>query len=157
MDDIRLQPLSDADIPAAVDLLMHLNPTTPREIIHQRLAEILMNYPHYHLIGAFSGGTLLGLSGAWIATKVWCGKYLEIDNIVVHPDQRSGKIGTRLIEHLEILAREQQCEILALDSYTSNYPSHRLYHRLGFEIRGFHFIKSLGEAVGSSRHPHPDQ
>jgi predicted GNAT family acetyltransferase len=30
-----------------------------------------------------------------------------------------------------------------LDSYTSNHASHRLYHRLGYEIRGFHFIKPL--------------
>ena len=67
-----------------------------------------------------------------------------MDNLVVHPDARSAKIGTRLIQNLEATAREESCEIMVLDSYTSNHPSHRLYHRLGFEIWGFHFVKPLG-------------
>ncbi|MFM7387327.1 MAG: GNAT family N-acetyltransferase, partial [Bacteroidota bacterium] len=26
---------------------------------------------------------ILGVTGVWIGNKLWCGKYLEIDNIVV--------------------------------------------------------------------------
>ncbi|MBX3743214.1 MAG: GNAT family N-acetyltransferase [Akkermansiaceae bacterium] len=143
MEPITLRPLGGADLPAAAELLGFLNPSTPCGTLRERLATILAEHPHYRLTGAFSGERLVGLTGAWIATKVWCGKYLEVDNLVVHPDARAAKIGTRLIENLEATARAEGCEILVLDSYTSNHPSHRLYHRLGFEIWGFHFVKPL--------------
>jgi ribosomal protein S18 acetylase RimI-like enzyme len=78
-----------------------------------------------------------------VATKIWCGKYLEIDNLIIHPLHQSSGIGTALLRHLEQFAGEQGCNILVLDSYTSNHASHRLYHRLGFEIWGFHFIRPL--------------
>lgn len=143
MDSILLRPLAGADLPSAVALLSFLNPSAAADTLRHRLEKILEEHAHYRLVGAFSGETMVGVCGAWIATKIWCGKYLEVDNLVVHPDVRSGKIGTRLVEHLETIAREEECEFLILDSYTSNHPSHRLYHRLGFEIWGFHFVKPL--------------
>lgn len=143
MDGIVIRALNASDIDAAVPLLSYLNPSTEPEILRQRLATILADHPHYYLVGAEIDGKLIGLCGAWIATKIWCGRYLELDNLVVHPDHRSAKAGSQLIGRLEALGREKDCELLVLDSYTSNHPSHRLYHRLGFEIWGFHFVKPL--------------
>ena len=37
---------------------------------------------------------------------------------------------------------------LVPDSYAANRRSHRLYHRLGFEIWSFHFIKPIGDWKG---------
>ncbi len=145
MDEIILKQLDTTDISESVGLLSFLNPDTPREILHERLTKIFADHSHYHLIGAFISGKMVGLSGAWIGTKIWCGKFLEIDNLVVHPDHRSARVGSQLIEHLEGIARAENCQVITLDSYTSNHPSHRLYHRLGFEIWGFHFVKPLAE------------
>jgi len=140
----EIRELVAGDIPAAIRLLTILNAGTPPEVLQQRLETILAEHPHYHAYGAFLDGKLAGLASAWIATKVWCGRYLEIDNIVVDPELRSSGVGTLLIQHLEALAREKDCNLAVLDSYTSNHASHRLYHRLGFEIWGFHFVKPLG-------------
>ena len=65
--------------------------------------------------------------------------------VVVAPARRAAGIGSLLIRHLEALARERDCNIIVLDSYNANHPSHRLYHRLGFEIWGFHFAKPVGD------------
>lgn len=143
MDEVVLQTLQHGDTAAAVELLALLNPTTPAAELEERLTTILTVHPHYRITGAYRSGKLVGLCGAWIATKIWCGKYLEIDNLIVHPDHRSSNIGTLLIRHFESLAKEENCRIVTLDSYTSNHPSHRLYHRLGYEIWGFHFVKPL--------------
>jgi len=143
MDGIVIRALDTGDIDAALPLLAILNPSTDNDTLRERVTTIFNDHPHYHLAGAFSDGKLVGLCGAWIATKIWCGRYLELDNLVVHPDHRSAKIGSQLIGYLETLGREKDCELLVLDSYTSNHPSHRLYHRLGFEIWGFHFVKPL--------------
>jgi GNAT superfamily N-acetyltransferase len=129
---------------AAVGLLAHLNPDCPVPLLRERFGTILREHPHYRAIGLFSAaGQLLGFAGIWIATKIWCGRYLEVDNLVVHPLHRAGGAGTALLRHLEELGRAEDCNILVLDSYTSNHASHRLYHRLGYEIWGFHFIRPL--------------
>lgn len=143
-----IRPLVESDHAEAVRLLGTLNPETPLPLVRSRLENILTNHPHYQIVGAFVDGRLAGVCGAWIATKVWCGLYLEIDNLVVDPESRSAGIGTCLIRHLETLGREKGCEIVVLDSYTANHASHRLYHRLGFEIWGFHFVKPIGDWIG---------
>ena len=144
MSTPEIRKLVPADYPRAVELLGHLNPGIPGEVLQQRFETILAEHPHYHAFGAFVEGKLTALAGAWIATKIWCGKYLELDNLVVDPGVRSSGLGTALIRHLEEFARAEGCNLAVLDSYTSNHPSHRLYHRLGFEIWGFHFVKPLG-------------
>lgn len=146
---IRIRALGREDLTAAAQLLALLNSETPPPLIVERLETLLHDHGHYQLIGAFANGVLVGVAGAWIATKIWCGRYLEIDNLVVADNQRSSGVGSRLIAHLEALGRELDCKVLVLDSYTANTPSHRLYHRLGFEIWGFHFIKPLGDWKGS--------
>ncbi len=148
MAEISIRPLGPADLPTAAQLLAPLNPDTSQGLILERLKTVLTDHPHYELFGAFSDGTMAGVAGAWIATKIWCGRYLEIDNLVVSENHRSCGIGSRLMAHLEELARERDCKVLVLDSYASNTASHRLYYRLGFEIWSFHFIKPIGDWKG---------
>ena len=144
MSEPEIRELSPEDLPAALDLLGHLNPGVPADVLQQRFETILAEHPHYHAFGAFLDGKLGGLASAWIATKIWCGRYLELDNIVVDPSLRSSGLGSALITYLEAFAREKNCNLAVLDSYTSNHASHRLYHRRGFEIWGFHFVKPFG-------------
>ncbi len=144
MSSPEIRELVPEDLPAATELLGHLNPGIPAEVLRRRFESILADHPHYHAFGAFPDGKLAAVAGVWIATKIWCGRYLELDNLVVDPALRSSGLGSALIRHLEAFAREKECNLAVLDSYTSNHPSHRLYHRLGFEIWGFHFVKPLG-------------
>jgi GNAT superfamily N-acetyltransferase len=148
MDAIDIRQLDPTDLAEASRLLGILNPDTPPTLVLERLETILTEHPHYQLLGAFIGKRLAGVCGAWVATKIWCGRYLEIDNLVVDPELRSSGVGGQLIKHLEQKGRDLDCRILVLDSYTGNHPSHRLYHRLGFEIWGFHFIKPIGNWSG---------
>jgi ribosomal protein S18 acetylase RimI-like enzyme len=149
MTEATIRPLVFVDLSDAAALLALLNPDTPAAVVAERLHTLLADHSHYELIGAFVSEKLVGVAGAWIATKIWCGRYLEIDNLVVDTAKRSAGIGGQLIRHLEEVARERECKIVVLDSYTSNHPSHRLYHRLGFEIWGFHFIKPIGDWKGN--------
>jgi GNAT superfamily N-acetyltransferase len=144
VSQLCIRPLEESDHLAATGLLVHLNPDCPTEVLIRRFRTILADHEHYHPLGAFKDGTMIGFGGAWIATKIWCGRYLEVDNIVVHPEHRSSGVGAALMERFETLAKEKDCNIAVLDSYTSNYKSHRFYHRHGFEIWGFHFVKQLG-------------
>ena len=140
---IDVRPLQPAEFPEATGLLAHLNPDCPSPVLLDRFQRIIDEHPHYLPIGAFRGDAMVGFAGAWVATKIWCGRYLEIDNLVVHPEHRSSGVGTALIEQLEGIARERECNLITLDAYTHNHASHRLYQRLGFEIWGFHFVRAI--------------
>lgn len=138
------RPIAAGESDAAVGLLHHLNPEIPPIELAARLHRIRGDHPHYQLHGVFDGdGHLIGVAASWIGTRIWCGKYLEIDNLVIDPAARGGGAGTAIIRHLEALATKAACQVVLLDTYTNNHASHRLYHRLGFEIWGYHFVKPL--------------
>lgn len=138
--DIR--PISDVDqmlkqLPLLQLLTADLTESRCRKMLED------MTRAGYQMIGVFDGEHCVGLSGIWIGTKLYSGKYLEIDNFVTHPDYRSKGIGQLLVRHIEQMAQQHHCQCIMLDAYTSNTAAHKFYLREGFVIKGFHFIKSL--------------
>lgn len=102
--------------------------------------------PHnYTQIAVFEGDVCVGLSGLWFGIKLWCGKYIEIDNFIVHPDHRKKGIGKIMTDYVDAKARELGCTMIALDAFTGNYTAHRFYYNQGFIPKGFHFLKILDE------------
>ena len=140
--------IPESRLPDAAKLLTFLNTESPEEVLLKRLQTIMAQYPNYQLWGAIREGKLVGVAGIWLGTKVWCGNYLEIDNLVIHPDYRAKGIGSLLLERLENVGLQNDCNVLVIDSYTNNHASHRLYHKLGFEIWSFHFIRKIGNFTG---------
>ena len=84
-----------------------------------------------------------GFSRFWIATKLWSGKYLEMDNVVVHEDFRSKGIGSIMTEYLNQKAIDEDCNMIVLDAYTTNFGAQKFYMNHGFVPKGFHFVKYL--------------
>jgi hypothetical protein len=56
--------------------------------------------PNNKQIAVFEGGVCVGLSGLWSGTKLWSGKYLEIDNFIVHKNIVKG-IGKMLTDYVD--------------------------------------------------------
>lgn len=107
-------------------------------------AELDQMLPHnYGQVGVFDCENCLGISGFWIGTKLWCGKYLELDNIVVIEKHRSQGIGKLIFDFLHKKAIEHNCTMLSLDSYTSNFKAHKFFYNEGYSPKGFHFINIL--------------
>jgi len=116
----------------------------PSLTLSEYSSELDLMLPHnYGQVGVFDGDICLGLSGFWIGTKLWCGKYLELDNIVVSKTQRSQGIGKLLFDFLHKKALENDCTMLSLDSYTTNFKAHKFFYKEGFAPKGFHFINIL--------------
>ena len=102
--------------------------------------------PHnYGQIGAFVEGKCIGVSGYWIYTKIWSGKCLEMDNVVVAEKFRSQGIGKMLEEFLAQKANELDCKMMALDAYVDNFKVHKFYVNQGYHARGYHFIKYMNK------------
>lgn len=100
--------------------------------------------PHrYTQIAVFENQQCIGLTGCWSGTKLWSGKYLEIDNFIVHPEHRRKGVGKRLTDYVEQKALKYGCVAIVLDAFTQNFKAHRFYYNEGFSPKGFHFVKVL--------------
>ena len=99
----------------------------------------------YKQVAVFEDEICIGLSGFWFGTKLWTGKYIEIDNFIVHPDHRKKGIGKLLTQFIDKKAKELNCTCIVLDAFTGNFKAHRFYYNQGYEPKGFHFIKTIDE------------
>jgi GNAT superfamily N-acetyltransferase len=127
-----------------LDILQELYPTLTEQEYYELLTEMLPNN-NYGQVAVFDEGKCVGLSGYWIGTKLWCGKYLELDNVIVKSDARSKGVGQIISAYLEEKAARHHCTIQVLDAYRTNDKAHKFYTQQGFEPVGIHFIKVMNE------------
>ena len=128
---------------AQIETLQHLYPKLTSEKYESYLEEMV---PHnYKQVAVFEGSICVGLSGFWTAIKLWTGKYIEIDNFIVHSDYRCMGIGKMMTDYIDAKAKAEDCTAIVLDAFTGNFTAHRFYYNQGYEPRGFHFVKMLKE------------
>ena len=97
----------------------------------------------YRMAGAFAAKKCVGISGFWISTKIYSGKYVELDNVVIDKNYRSQGIGKQLCDWIVVEAKKLGCTTAMLDAYSENSSGHKFYFREGYILRGFHFIKKI--------------
>jgi ribosomal protein S18 acetylase RimI-like enzyme len=123
------------------ELILLLNPNLKQEQFEESI-EAMCNFP-YKMLGVFEGEKCVGICGYWVMTKLYSGKYLELDNVVVAEAYRSAGIGKLMSDEMERIALAENCKVMMLDAYIPNVKAHEFYERLGFEKRGYHFIKKI--------------
>ena len=123
-------------------LYTQLNPYLTFEKFSIRM-EAQMVETGYHLLAVYNFNELIATSGYWISNKLYCGKYLEPDNVVVDKGYRSKGIGEMMQKEMETIAKESQCNAMMLDAYLENIQGHKFYEKHNYEKKGFHFVKKL--------------
>ncbi len=126
-----------------LSVLQELYPELTAENYRKMLLEMLPN--NYAQVAVFEQETCIAISGYWLGTKLWCGSYLELDNVIVSQSARGTGAGKLIQHYLEEKAAALDCNIMALDAYTSNFKAHRFYYNQGYSPKGFHFVKILNE------------
>jgi ribosomal protein S18 acetylase RimI-like enzyme len=51
------------------------------------------------------------------------GKYIEIDNFIVHPEHRSKGLGKMMTDYIDVKAKEENCSMIVLDAFTGNFTA----------------------------------
>jgi GNAT superfamily N-acetyltransferase len=126
---------------STIDLVKELTPDIKSETYEKMLHEMV---PHnYFQVVVYDSDKLVGVSGYWISTKIYCEKYLEIDNLVIAKEYRSKNIGKQLVDWMTDEAKRNDCKTILLDAYIENFKAHKFYYREGFIARGFHYLKKL--------------
>ena len=98
--DIKL--LNPEELPGILPLIQQLNPTIPFETLKERLAGMVQQ--GYQCVAAYQKGELVGAAGFWFGTRFYCGKYVDVDNVIVDQRLRSRRIGKLLMDWVETFA-----------------------------------------------------
>ncbi|MDG1332536.1 MAG: GNAT family N-acetyltransferase [Crocinitomicaceae bacterium] len=135
---------SKEEMLSAFEILLEVYPNLTLEEYSNELDIML---PHnYGQVVVMDGDIIAGLTGYWIGSKLWCGKYMELDNVVVAEAYRRKGVGKMLFDHMEKWAKEEKCTMLALDSYTTNFKAHRFFYSQDYGPKGFHFVNILDKS-----------
>lgn len=128
---------------AQLPIIKQLYPDYTIEKYKSLLEQMVPN--NYKQLIVVQENQTVGLAGFWIGTKLWSRKYLELDNVVVHQDFRSQKIGSIMTNYLNQKAIAENCNMIVLDAFTTNFGAHKFYMNHGYVPKGFHFVKFLNE------------
>jgi GNAT superfamily N-acetyltransferase len=139
--DITVRELVGDEAYDILTLVGTRNPSVDADELRSRLDEMLTY--GYRCIGAFVDGKLVGVAGFWIGSRFYCGKYIDVDNVVVDEAYRSRGIGGRMMRWLEEYGVGIGCKVCVLDSYVTLAGAHKFYFREGYHILGYHFSKKL--------------
>lgn len=123
------------------DLIQLMYPHYTYQDYKTMLLEMIPN--QYFQLVAYHNEQKLGLMGFWVNTKLWSGKYIEIDHFIIHPELRSNKIGNAMVDYILQKATKINCKMVTLDCYTDNFLAQKFFFNNGFVPKGFHFVKSI--------------
>lgn len=130
-----------AEMLAHLDIVKQLYPEFTVEKYGTLLDEMLK--ANYQQVIVTKNNKTIALTGVWIGTKLWSGKYIEIDSFVVDENFRGQKIGDILIKEVHKIAEKEGANQIVLDAFTTNFTAGKFYINHGFQPKGFHFVKIL--------------
>jgi hypothetical protein len=117
------------------------NYSVNKAVLEQRFLEMISQ--NYECAGIYNNDKLIGISGLWFSTRHYAGKSVEADHVYIDDDYRGKGLGKAFFKWIYNYAKEKGCEATELNTYVSNYDSHKFYYNEGFKILGYHFLKKL--------------
>lgn len=141
MSNYDIKFLEQSHIDQILPLLSALNQNTSVPVLKERLKEMFTQ--NYKCLGIYDQDQMIGICGLWFMTRHYCGRSIEPDHVYVLPDYQNKGVGKVLFDWIFDYAAANRLEATELNSYVNNPRSHKFYFNLGYEIKGFHFVKQL--------------
>jgi ribosomal protein S18 acetylase RimI-like enzyme len=127
---IALRPARADDLPALVELdtlCFEAHWTKDETLLHEALTERGL------FAVALAGEQIVGYA---YATTHFGGRLVHLVRIAVHPQQRRHGIGARLLAAVVHYSREQQADLITLNTQSYNERAQQLYRWFGFVRNG---------------------
>ncbi|WP_235914957.1 GNAT family N-acetyltransferase [Flagellimonas ochracea] len=109
------------------------------ETLELRLTEMIPM--GYQCIGVYDQERLIGICGVWTLNKLYAGKHLEPDNVMIDPNYQGKGIGNLLMQFLFEYAKEIGCEGTEVNCYAKNIRGKKFWESHGYEALGYHLVK----------------
>lgn len=136
--NIRIQQMTEADIPALAALLDGL---VPWEVSCESAAQLYRSFSTGTEAAVFvakEGDSILGTVSA-ICCQTLAAKFLVIEDVIVAPEYTGKGLGTQLMAVADRFARDHRCRYAILVSSGHRLDAHRFYRKCGFaeNVQGF--------------------
>ena len=113
--------------------------TIPMDVLQNRLNEMIPM--GYKCIGVYDKDELIGICGVWILNKLYSGKHVEPDNVIISPQYQGKGIGDLMLNFLDDYAKEIGCDRAEVNCYAKNVRGKKFWENQGYEALGIHLIK----------------
>ncbi|TCZ80215.1 GNAT family N-acetyltransferase [Paenibacillus albiflavus] len=132
---ITIKRITYADLP---DLCQLYNELIGRDTNYSKLEGVFKSIQYndnYIILGAFNGEDLVGsLMGIICHDLVGeCKPFMVIENVIVSPHVRRQGVGAKLMQEIEMIARERDCYYMIFVSGEQRKEAHVFYEKLGFK------------------------
>lgn len=98
----------------------------------------------YRLLAVRDEGAIKALAGIARLTNLYYGRHIWVYDLITTAAARSRGYGEALLGHVERMARELDCDTVALASGLQRLDAHRFYEqRMGYSRTAYTFQKSL--------------
>ena len=139
--ELIFKPISNEKKSTIIPLLSILNKKALLSELEDRVHKMFA-LEHYECVGAYYNNKLIGICGLWYSVRHYVGESVEPDHVIINPAYRGRNIGKRFFNWIYNYTKSKGCEAIELNTYTGNRKSHKFYYNEGFEIFGFHFVKT---------------
>lgn len=141
-EEVIIKPLSFEELPEAMPLIQTImNNQFEDAVLLERFSEMFQQ--NYECKGVYIGEKLIGIFGLWFMTRHYAGRSCEPDHVYIDSNYRGQGVGKQVFVWIYDYARKKGCSISELNSYVSNYASHKFYLNEGYEIWAHHFVKKI--------------
>ncbi len=127
-----------------LDLLLQLNPKMDLRQIENAQIE-MAKIPNYKCFGLFRDAELIGISSGWTTVRIYCGKQLELDNVIIDSKIQSKGLGKYFFDAIKKWSSTNDYQSIGLNTYVENARSHKFYFNQNFKVLGFHFEHKLSQ------------
>lgn len=124
------------------ELLLQLNPDKEEAYIEQTLIQ-MSTFKNFVCFGLYENDKIIGISSGWTSIRIYSGKQLELDNVVIDKKLQSKGLGTLFFDKIEEWALQKEYHSISLNTYVSNSSSHKFYFNQEYKILGFNFQKLI--------------
>ncbi|MGH2642422.1 MAG: GNAT family N-acetyltransferase [Chitinophagaceae bacterium] len=124
-----------------IPFLQILNNKIDEGTLRYRLQEMMEQ--GYECVGVYDEDKLIGISGLWIFTWFYVGKFIEPDDVVIMPEYRNAGIGKMLMNWIYEYGKSKGCIASELNCYITNASGQKFWMNQGYKVIGFHFQKGL--------------
>jgi len=135
--------IDEENVDECIPLLRQLNPEMDTDLMTRRFLDMAGHQSSFVFGLRDHEDRLIAMATTWQTSRIYCGRQVEVDNVVVSAEHRGNGLGELFMTQLEEWALSQGAKTIELNTYVSNTASHRFYERLGFSFLGRHYLKEI--------------
>lgn len=140
MTEIKIA-ITDTEIASCWEAIFLLRPMLKKENFVAQIQN--MRKEGYNLLYIKENNQTVAIAGYRIYSMLYCGKMLYLDDLSTLETHRGKGYASQLLNHLKVIALDQDCVSIHLDSGPSRTIAHKLYFKEDFTISAYHFHKKI--------------